>query len=173
MHLHKFILSSVVALAATGVLAQEMEPAPADQAPMDQAPAEAAPAEPAVDVPDTVMEAQEPVDLLGSWVIGTNVQSTTDEAIGPVQDILINEEEGTITGAVLSVGGFLGIGAKSIAVDWDELNIDYDGNEITIALTREQADAAPEYQFRDREEPPPPPPPADPGVGGAAPAMGG
>lgn len=174
---YKIVISSLFALMASGALAQDAapaDPAPTDAAPMEQAPAEMEPAEPAVDVPESVMEAQEPVDLLGSWVIGANVLSTTGEAIGPIKDILINQEDGTITGAVLSVGGFLGIGAKAIAVDWSELNIDFDANEVTIELTREQADAAPEYQFREREAPPPPPPPADPGLGGGvAPAPGG
>jgi sporulation protein YlmC with PRC-barrel domain len=157
------VTSLLFSLAALGAIAQDT--APAEPAPVEEAPVEEAPAEPPVDVPDTVMQAQEPTDLLGSWIIGATVRSTEGEDIGPIRDLLINQEDGTVTGAVLSVGGFLGIGAKAIAVDWGELQINYDANEVTMALTREQADAAPEYQFREQEAPPPPPPPADPGLG--------
>jgi sporulation protein YlmC with PRC-barrel domain len=165
------ILSLLLPMAATAVLAQDAaptepppadavpaEPAPADPAPMDAAPMEAAPEEaPPVDVPETVMQSQEVKDLLGSWIIGATARSPEGEDIGPIRDLLIDKDTGTITGAVLGVGGFLGIGAKAIAVDWAELQIDYDGNEVTIALTREQAEAAPEFQFREQEAPPPPP----------------
>ena len=142
------------------------DPALADDAAVaeDEAPAEA---------PAGVVTEQQPSELRGDWIIGTTVMSTQDETIGSIQDLIIDEEEGRITAAVLSVGGFLGFGAKNIAVDWNELQIDYDGRDITLAITREEADAAPEYEFRDQAELPPPP---DAGIGapdpGAAPMPG-
>ena len=58
--------------------------------------------------------------------------------------------------AIVSVGGFLGFGGKQITVDWSELDINYDGNEITLEITRDGAEQAPEYSFRGRESPPAP-----------------
>jgi hypothetical protein len=61
------------------------------------------------------------------------------------------------------VGGFLGFGAKQIAVDWDDLEQADDGSEIVLALTREQADEAPSFNFRDQELPTPASATGDPG----------
>ncbi|KPQ16685.1 MAG: hypothetical protein HLUCCO18_07485 [Rhodobacteraceae bacterium HLUCCO18] len=114
---------------------------------------------------DVVMENQGADELRGDWVIGATVMSTEGEEIGAIDDVILDAEEGNVTAAVLSVGGFLGLGAKSIAVDWSELQIDWDGSEITLDLTREQAEDAPEYVFRDREYPPPPEPETTTGTG--------
>jgi hypothetical protein len=75
---------------------------------------------------------------------------------------------------VVSVGGFLGFGAKQIAVEWDELDIRYDAFEVVLPITVEWAADAPEFGFRDRVAPPPPPgaePP--PATGGQPPAPTG
>lgn len=48
----------------------------------------------------------------------TTVVSPEGEAIGNIEEILIDEDAGCISGVVLSVGGVLGFGSKSIAVDW-------------------------------------------------------
>jgi sporulation protein YlmC with PRC-barrel domain len=121
---------------------------------------------------DALVTQQGADELRGDWVIGASVTSMEDETIGDIEDIIINEADGTIVAAVVSVGGFLGFGAKSIAVDWSELNINWDADEITIALTREEAEEAPEYEFRERELEPLPVDPNGGGVGDdAAPAM--
>ncbi|MGR3584658.1 MAG: PRC-barrel domain-containing protein, partial [Pseudooceanicola nanhaiensis] len=78
------------------------------------------------------------------------------ETIGDVNDVIFDGETGELTAAILSVGGFLGIGSKQIAVDWDQITIDNDANTLTSNLTREEAEAAPEYAFRDQEQPPAP-----------------
>jgi hypothetical protein len=134
------------------------EPAVADDPAMEAdepAVADDPAAEPAAPAQAVVTD-QAPTELRGDWIIGTNVVSMQDETIGSIQDLIIDEEEGRITAAVLGVGGFLGFGAKNIAVDWNELQINHDGQEITLDLTREEADAAPEYAFRDRAEAPAP-----------------
>ena len=71
------------------------------------------------------MENQGADELRGDWVIGATVMSTEGEEIGAIDDVILDAEEGNVTAAVLSVGGFLGLGAKSIAVDWSELQIDW------------------------------------------------
>jgi sporulation protein YlmC with PRC-barrel domain len=115
---------------------------------------------------DVLVSSQGANELRADWVVGATVTSTQGETIGSIQDIILDGEEGDVTAAVISVGGFLGFGAKNIAVDWNELQIDWDGSEITLDLTREEADAAEEYSFRDREYAPPPPPENEPMTGG-------
>jgi len=104
-----------------------------------------------------------------SWLVGANIVSTSGESIGSIDDLLIDEEDGTVTGAIVTFGGFLGFGSKAIAVDWNELQISYDGNEVILPITPQQAEEAEEFAFRDRQYPPPPPdiaPAADPVGGG-------
>lgn len=126
--------------------------------------------------PESIVREQAPNELRLDWITGTNVTSPDGESIGNVNDLIVDGETGQLTAAILSVGGFLGIGAKQIAVNWNELQIDYDANEITMALTREEADAAPEYTFREQEQAPVPVT-ADPAAGGGGlvtdPAAGG
>lgn len=105
---------------------------------------------------DVLVEEQTSSELRGDWVLGARVTSTQDEAIGSIEDLIISEEDGNIIAAVVSVGGFLGIGAKQIAVDWPELEMNWDANEVRLELSREEAEEADEYQYRNREYEPAP-----------------
>ncbi len=113
---------------------------------------------------EVIRDTQDMSELRGDWVIGATVRAPDDSVVGTITDLLIDEREGTVTAAVIDVGGFLGFGAKPIAVDWNELQIDFDGNEVTLGITPDEADEAPEFAFREREFPPPPAPPAGGGM---------
>jgi len=113
---------------------------------------------------EVLVPEQDAEELRGDWVIGASVLTPGNELIGSIEDLIIDEEEGTVSAAVVSVGGFLGFGAKSIAVDWNELQIDYDANLVQLDIDREEAEAADEYVFRERESVPRPEP-ADGGTG--------
>ncbi|WP_284775524.1 PRC-barrel domain-containing protein [Agrobacterium sp. lyk4-40-TYG-31] len=80
--------------------------------------------------------------------IGSAVYTSTDESIGSVTNLIL-EENGGIVAAVVGVGGFLGIGAKDVAVPMDKLTVTRDTQSGTIRLTTtETADslkAAPEF----------------------------
>ena len=110
-----------------------------------------------------VRQNQEPQELRADWIVGTTVTSPEGETIGTIDDLLLNQEDGSVSAAIVSVGGFLGFGAKQIAVNWTDLEQAYDGSEIVLALTREQAEEAPSFNFRD-QEPPPAPATGDPGT---------
>ena len=106
---------------------------------------------------DAVRQNQDPQELRADWIVGTTVLTPEGETIGTIDDLLLDREDGSVTAAILSVGGFLGFGAKQIAVKWQDLEEEYDGTEVVLALTREEAEAAPEFNFREQELPPPPP----------------
>lgn len=106
---------------------------------------------------EPIGEKQEQTELRADGIIGSTVTTPDGEMIGTVDDLLRDKEEGNVTGAIVSVGGFLGFGAKQVAVKWDELQEDYDGSELVLSMTREQAEDAPAFGFRQRETPPPPP----------------
>ena len=63
----------------------------------------------------------------GGWrssqIVGATVYNDRDERIGSVDDLIVGQD-GKISEAVLSVGGFLGIGAKLVAVPYDQLRFE-------------------------------------------------
>ncbi len=57
-----------------------------------------------------------PADLMSSKLVGTNVYNNQNESIGEIQDLVI-ENGKTVTGVVVSVGGFLGMGEHYVLID--------------------------------------------------------
>lgn len=86
-------------------------------------------------------------DLASNW-IGKSIYNTADENLGDVNDILL-DKNGTVRAVIVGVGGFLGIGQKPVAVNFDAIEPRSDENgTVTLYLnaTREQLDAAPEFR---------------------------
>jgi sporulation protein YlmC with PRC-barrel domain len=127
------------------------DPAAADMQAGETDQAEAAAA---ASASEKVMQEQATNELRIDWITGTNVQSPDGENIGSISDVIVDGDTGELKAAIVGVGGFLGIGQKQIALPWEQLQINYDAREIMSDLTREEADAAPEYVFRDREDAP-------------------
>lgn len=98
---------------------------------------------------DPILLEQEPQQLVSTEVIGTDVRNPQDEKIGTI-DALVFDEQDRIIAGVVSVGGFLGIGAKNVAVNWKELEFQPEEKVAVVMLSREQLEEAPAY--RDREE---------------------
>ena len=105
---------------------------------------------------EVLRNSQDMSELRTDWVIEAPVVTPDGDRVGSIDGLLLDETDGQVTAAVVSVGGFLGFGAKQIAVDWNELDIRYDGFEVVLPITTDRADEAPEFAFRDRAEPPPP-----------------
>jgi len=80
-------------------------------------------------------------------VLGREVRSAADENMGRIIDVIV-DRVGNVRAAVIDFGGFLGVGSRKIAVDWNALHFTaVDGNDrITVGFTRDQVKAAPEYQ---------------------------
>ena len=57
-----------------------------------------------------------PAELMSSKLIGTNVYNNQNESLGEVEDLVIKQGQ-TISGVVVSVGGFLGIGESYVVLD--------------------------------------------------------
>ena len=103
--------------------------------------------------PAATPEASQPsVTVLGSRqaqsVLGKEVRSSADENMGRIVDVVV-DRDGRVRAAVIDFGGFLGVGSRKIAVDWNALDFASDGSKrdiVTLALTRDQVKAAPEYK---------------------------
>jgi len=81
-------------------------------------------------------------------VLGRDVRSPTDENMGHIVDVIV-DRAGSPRAAIIDFGGFLGVGSRKIAVDWNALHfgrIASKSDSITLELTKEQVSAAPEYK---------------------------
>jgi sporulation protein YlmC with PRC-barrel domain len=80
-----------------------------------------------------------------SKLIGSEVYSAGDD-IGKIEDLLIDREHAAVTGAIVSVGGLLGIGEKRIAVPITAIKL---GNEakFTIDLSKDDLKNAPVFDY--------------------------
>lgn len=92
------------------------------------------------------------VQPAGQWsagqFIGSPVTNEAGENIGDVNDVLF-DKTGRVSTAVIGVGGFLGIGEKSVAVPFGALTFTADSagkRVVTVALSKEQLQAAPAFQ---------------------------
>lgn len=59
-------------------------------------------------------------DWRASKVVGLNVYNDSNESLGSINDLLM-DKSGNIKGAVIGVGGFLGVGEHLVAVSFDKL----------------------------------------------------
>jgi len=81
-------------------------------------------------------------------ILGREVLSSTGENMGRVVDVLV-DRAGQVRAAIIDFGGFLGVGSRKIAVDWNALHFPQPGKpggRIALELTRDQVRTAPEYK---------------------------
>jgi len=80
-------------------------------------------------------------------ILGKDVQSASGQAMGRVVDLLV-DQAGQPRAAIIDFGGFLGVGTRKIAIDWNSLRFDAgDPKKAVIAdLDRDEIKAAPEYK---------------------------
>ncbi len=76
-------------------------------------------------------------------VKGTAVYNGRGEKLGTVDDVMLDKQRGNVAYAVMSFGGFLGMGEKHHPLPWDVLSYDEDQNGYVVNLSKEQLEAAP------------------------------
>lgn len=80
-------------------------------------------------------------------LVGTTVYGADDANVGKIGDVVLSSD-GQVDSIIMDVGGFLGIGAKEVAVGMDNLAFmqDTDGNKyLYTQFTKEQLEAQPAY----------------------------
>jgi len=76
-------------------------------------------------------------------VIGTNVKDRRGQKIGEIEDIVLDKQSNNIMFAVVSFGGFLGMGEKYHPLPWASLDYDENDNGYIVNVTEAQLRAAP------------------------------
>ena len=162
---------SAMALFAGVAAAQDAGPGatPAPATPQTTTPA------PALTTPAAAGAAVRAADM-----IGRSVQGSDGKPLGKVRDAVVDAQSGKIQKLVIASGGFLGLGAKNVALDFDRVEVRPEGGIVAKGVAQKDVEAMPRYDVAAETKPldkPPPPPaavaPGTTGVGGVGAGGGG
>ena len=143
------IASFATLVIATGAMAQNEQPAqntpaaPEAESVMPNTDTANTPATGSMDY----ISQQQTGEWLASRMIGQPVENSTGENLGDINDVIVSEN-GEVVGAVIGVGGFLGIGEKNIAVPFEKISTAMKGEDESVVVlnaTKEELQAAPDY----------------------------
>lgn len=84
-----------------------------------------------------------------SKIQGKSVKNPAGEALGKIEDIMIDTMSGRITYAVLSFGGFLGVGNKLFAIPFEALAINQRDRHFVLDIPKEKLERAPGFDKDD------------------------
>jgi sporulation protein YlmC with PRC-barrel domain len=83
--------------------------------------------------------------LSAATLAGDSVRNAAGEDLGKIDEIMIDIPSGRVAYAVLSFGGFLGMGDKLFAVPWNALKVDEDEKCFVLNVDRRTIEQAPGF----------------------------
>ena len=83
--------------------------------------------------------------LSAATLNGDKVKNRAGEDLGKIEDIMIDYEQGRIAYAVVSFGGFLGMGDKLFAIPWKAMEIDASDHSFILDVPKEKLERAPGF----------------------------
>lgn len=83
--------------------------------------------------------------LSAATLVGDEVCNMQDEKLGKIQDIMLDISSGKIRYAVLSSGGFLGMGDRLFAIPWRALTVDTENKRFVLDVDVERLKNAPGF----------------------------
>jgi sporulation protein YlmC with PRC-barrel domain len=86
-----------------------------------------------------------PEVMAAATLNGDDVVNAQGENLGEITDIMLDVEGGRIAYAVLSFGGFLGMGDKLYAVPWQALELDADNKRFILNVEKDRLKQAPGF----------------------------
>lgn len=85
-------------------------------------------------------------ELMGAdTLMGNDVYNLKDEDLGDIKEIMLDMRTGRVSYAVLSFGGFLGMGEKLFAVPWSALTLDTTNKRFTLNVDKDRLESAPGF----------------------------
>ena len=100
---------------------------------------------PSHSVPQSELQAG---DIRASNLLGAMVKRLTGDSIGEVEDLIVSADA-DVRLAVISVGGVLGLGGKTIAVPFDQFMVAPDGTALYLTMSEEELRARPAFDLED------------------------
>ncbi len=88
-------------------------------------------------------------EMRASKLIGTKVVNTANETIGDINEIVLGKD-GKVAAVIIGVGGFLGMGEREVAMNFESLRMSRDSNNnliLTANTTKDALKGAPEWRW--------------------------
>jgi len=98
---------------------------------------------------------QEANTILAKDLIGQTVYTPDKSSkIGSISDLILSKDAKTVEGFVIGVGGFLGLGEKSVALKLDRLQMthDQDGMHLMMDVKKEELADAPSFKSKREQD---------------------
>ena len=80
-----------------------------------------------------------------STIIGESVVNRQNEDLGKIHELVIDAREGRLAYAVLSFGGFMGIGNKLFAMPWKAFEFSSTEQKLILNVDKEKLETAPGF----------------------------
>ena len=98
-----------------------------------------------------MMHGEQPIPrvLSASTICGDTVVNGDGDNLGQIEELMIDLESGRVAYAVLSFGGFLGIGDKLFAIPFEALELDAENHRFVLDQPRERLEKAPGFDKSD------------------------
>jgi sporulation protein YlmC with PRC-barrel domain len=85
-------------------------------------------------------------EIMGAeTLVGNDVYNQKDENLGDIKEIMLDMRSGRVGYAVLSFGGFLGMGEKLFAVPWNALKLDTKNKRFVLNVLKDRLKDAPGF----------------------------
>lgn len=98
--------------------------------------------------PTANMPAKSSMKIDADKLIGEDIKNQTGDSIGTIESVII-DNNGQVAAVVVGVGGFLGIGDREVAIDWNQLSVEDGGDVVRANLTKNELKAMPAYDYKD------------------------
>jgi sporulation protein YlmC with PRC-barrel domain len=86
-------------------------------------------------------------DLRASKLIGERVRNAAGDSLGEIEELVIGSRDGDDTLVIVSVGGFLDVGDKLVALPYEDLRVSPDGSTLYVDRTETQLKDAPAFTY--------------------------
>lgn len=82
-------------------------------------------------------------------LLGEDVYNGKDEKLGDIKEFMLEMDTGKVAYAVLSFGGFLGMGEKLFVVPWEALKLDTVNKRFVLNIDKDRLQSAPGFDKND------------------------
>src|SRR5215475_7075099 len=145
MRKHSVLLGMLAVLSlmlASAGLAQQ--PAPPEQGKSASHSSQSQP--PASGHKSDALTAVQGVLLSTETLLGSNVKNPQGQDVGDLKQLMLAPHTGRVMYAVVAMGGFLGMGEKTVIVPWNALEVARDGKALVLNVSPQMLQQAPTYE---------------------------
>jgi sporulation protein YlmC with PRC-barrel domain len=145
MKKHSVLLGMLAVLSlmlVSGVLAQQ--PAPSEQGKSASQSSQSPPS--ASNRTPDALTAVQGLLLSTETLLGSDVKNPQAQDVGTLKQLMVDPHTGRVMYAVVAMGGFLGMGEKTVIVPWNALEVARDGKSLVLNVSPQMLQQAPTYE---------------------------